>query len=52
MPATITLEQATGFGLFMLKLVLTSRGAETVDLAKVVSFVRDKLLAYEKATTG
>jgi pyruvate dehydrogenase (quinone) len=35
MPPTITIEQATGFGLFMLKAVLSGRGDEIVDLAKV-----------------
>src|SRR5467141_1364037 len=34
MPPTITLEQATGFGLFMLKAVLSGRGDEIVDLAR------------------
>jgi pyruvate dehydrogenase (quinone) len=38
MPPTITLEQATGFGLFMLKAVLSGRGDEIVDLAKVNLF--------------
>ncbi len=38
MPPTITLEQATGFGLFMLKAVLSGRGDELVDLAKVNLF--------------
>src|SRR5262249_20124783 len=35
MPPTITFEQAKGFGLFMLKAVLSGRGDEIVDLAKV-----------------
>src|SRR6266576_5685084 len=35
MPPTITLEQMTGFSLFMLKAVLSGRGDEIVDLAKV-----------------
>jgi len=35
MPPSITLEQATGFGLFMLRAVLSGRGDEIVDLAKV-----------------
>jgi pyruvate dehydrogenase (quinone) len=35
MPPTITLEQAKGFGLFMLTAVLSGRGDEIVDLAKV-----------------
>ncbi len=38
MPPTITVEQATGFGLFMLKAVLSGRGDEIVDLAKVNLF--------------
>jgi len=38
MPPTITLGQATGFGLFMLRAVLSGRGDEIVDLAKVNLF--------------
>ena len=38
MPPTIKLEQATGFGLFMLKAVLSGRGDELVDLAKINLF--------------
>ena len=38
MPPTITLEQATGFGVFMLKAVLSGRGDEIVDLAKINLF--------------
>jgi pyruvate dehydrogenase (quinone) len=38
MPPTIKLEQMTGFGLFMLKAVLSGRGEEVVDLAKVNLF--------------
>ena len=38
MPPTITLEQMTGFSLFMLKAVLSGRGDEIVDLAKVNLF--------------
>jgi pyruvate dehydrogenase (quinone) len=38
MPPTISLEQATGFGLFMLKAVLNGRGDEIIDLAKVNLF--------------
>jgi pyruvate dehydrogenase (quinone) len=34
MPPTISLEQMTGFGMFMLKAVLSGRGDEIVDLAK------------------
>ncbi len=35
MPPTITLEQAKGFSLFMLRAVLSGRGDEIIDLAKV-----------------
>jgi pyruvate dehydrogenase (quinone) len=35
MPPTITYEQAKGFGLFMLTAVLSGRGDEIVDLARV-----------------
>ena len=35
MPPTITLEQAKGFSLFMMKAVLSGRGDEIIDLAKV-----------------
>ena len=35
MPPTVTLEQMTGFSLFALKAVLSGRGDEIVDLAKV-----------------
>jgi pyruvate dehydrogenase (quinone) len=35
MPPTITYEQARGFGLFMLKAVLSGHGNEILDLAKV-----------------
>jgi pyruvate dehydrogenase (quinone) len=38
MPPTITFEQAKGFGLFALKAVLSGRGDEVVDLAKVNLF--------------
>jgi len=38
MPPTITIEQATGFGMFMLKAVISGRGDELVDLAKVNLF--------------
>ena len=34
MPPTISLEQMTGFGMFMVKAVLNGRGDEIVDLAK------------------
>jgi len=35
MPPTISLEQMTGFSLFMLKAVLSGRGDEIIDLAKI-----------------
>ena len=35
MPPTITVDQAKGFGLFMLRAVLSGRGEEIVDLATV-----------------
>jgi pyruvate dehydrogenase (quinone) len=35
MPPTITLEQISGLGLFMIKAVLSGRGTEVIDLAKV-----------------
>ncbi len=35
MPPTITIEEAKGFSLFMLRAVLSGRGDEIVDLAKV-----------------
>jgi len=38
MPPTITLEQMRGFSLFMLKAVLSGRGDEIVDLARVNLF--------------
>jgi pyruvate dehydrogenase (quinone) len=38
MPPTITLEEATGFGIFMLKAVINGRGDELVDLVKVNVF--------------
>jgi len=38
MPPTITLEQMTGFSLFTLKAVLSGRGDEIIDLAKVNLF--------------
>jgi pyruvate dehydrogenase (quinone) len=38
MPPTITIEQATCFGMFMLKAVIGGRGDELVDLAKVNLF--------------
>jgi pyruvate dehydrogenase (quinone) len=34
MPPTISLEQMSGFGVFMLKAVLSGRGDEIVDLAR------------------
>ncbi|MDB6147112.1 MAG: hypothetical protein JWO45_776 [Spartobacteria bacterium] len=39
MPPTITLEQMTGFSLFALRAVLSGRGNEIIDLAKV-NFLR------------
>jgi pyruvate dehydrogenase (quinone) len=38
MPPTITLEQAKGFSLFMMRAVLSGRGDEIIDLAKVNLF--------------
>jgi len=38
MPPTITAEQVKGFSLFMLKAVLSGRGSELVDLAKINLF--------------
>src|SRR6267143_1783837 len=38
MPPTITAEQAKGFSLFMLRAVLSGRGDEIVDLAKINLF--------------
>ncbi|HMD38350.1 MAG TPA: ubiquinone-dependent pyruvate dehydrogenase [Candidatus Acidoferrum sp.] len=38
MPPTITLEQAKGFSLFALKAVMSGRGHEIIDLAKVNLF--------------
>jgi len=35
MPPTITLEQAKGFSLFMMRAVLSGRGDEVIDLARV-----------------
>ncbi|MEI9894541.1 MAG: thiamine pyrophosphate-dependent enzyme [Chthoniobacter sp.] len=35
MPPTISLDQVHGFGLFMLRAVLSGRGSEIIDLAKV-----------------
>jgi pyruvate dehydrogenase (quinone) len=35
MPPTITFEEAKGFGLFMLRAVLSGRGDEIIDLARV-----------------
>lgn len=35
MPPTITLDQISGLGLFMIKAVLSGRGTEVIDLAKV-----------------
>ena len=38
MPPMITLEQAKGFGIFMLRAVLNGRGDELIDLAKTNLF--------------
>ncbi len=38
MPPTITVDQAKGFGLFMLRAVLSGRGEQIVDLARVNVF--------------
>ena len=38
MPPSINLEQATGFGIFMAKAVLSGRGDELIDLAKTNLF--------------
>jgi pyruvate dehydrogenase (quinone) len=38
MPPSITLEQAKGFSLFMLKAVLSGRADEVIDLAKANLF--------------
>jgi pyruvate dehydrogenase (quinone) len=38
MPPTISFDQMSGFGLFMLKAVLSGRGDEVIDLAKVNLF--------------
>jgi pyruvate dehydrogenase (quinone) len=38
MPPTITFDQAKGFSLFVLRAVLSGRGDELVDLAKVNLF--------------
>src|SRR5712664_3472526 len=38
MPPSISLEQVTGFGIFMAKAVLSGRGDELIDLAKTNLF--------------
>jgi pyruvate dehydrogenase (quinone) len=38
MPPTITYEQAKGFSLFMMKAVLSGRGDEIIDLARINLF--------------
>jgi pyruvate dehydrogenase (quinone) len=38
MPPTISLEQVAGFGLFMIKAVLSGHGDEIIDLAKINLF--------------
>jgi pyruvate dehydrogenase (quinone) len=40
MPPTITVEQARGFGLYLLQAVLNDRGDEVLDLAKTNLFSR------------
>jgi pyruvate dehydrogenase (quinone) len=40
MPPTITVEQARGFGLYLLQAVLNGRGDEVLDLAKTNLFSR------------
>ena len=38
MPPTITVEEAKGFSLYMLRAVLNGRGDEVIDLAKANLF--------------
>jgi pyruvate dehydrogenase (quinone) len=38
MPPKVTFEEVYGFGLFMLKVVLSGRGSELVELAKTNIF--------------
>jgi pyruvate dehydrogenase (quinone) len=38
MPPTITLHEATGFGLFLLTAMINGHGDELIDLAKVNLF--------------
>jgi pyruvate dehydrogenase (quinone) len=38
MPPTINAEEALGFGLYMLRTVLSGRGDEIIDLAKTNLF--------------
>jgi pyruvate dehydrogenase (quinone) len=40
MPPTITVEQAKGFGLYLLRAVLSGRGDEVLDLAETNLFSR------------
>ena len=40
MPPTITVEQARGFGLYLLQAALSGRGDEVLDLAKTNLFSR------------
>ena len=44
MPPAITLDQAAGFGLFMVKLLLSGHGDEIVDLAKINLFAKSFVL--------
>jgi hypothetical protein len=47
MPPKVTLEQAYGFGLFVLKAVLTGRGSEVVELAKTNLFAEQRAFAQQ-----
>jgi pyruvate dehydrogenase (quinone) len=38
MPPTITLDQAPGFSLYMMRAVLSGRGDEVIDLARINLF--------------
>jgi pyruvate dehydrogenase (quinone) len=50
MPPTSTLEQAKGFSLFMMRAVLSGRGNEIIDLAKVNLFrsVRGRFSGFKR----
>ena len=45
MPPTITIEQARGFGLYLLHAVLSGRGDEVLDLAQTNLFESAVFLA-------